>query len=349
MNIYVKYVCRNRVWSLEKALWVKSKRSWSFSLLWHESHSLACRVAFWIKPNTACFIAPHVWKRETKKHHGGADEGPHCSAASSPLLTATQYEAIFFFFFCILLRQSWVLPFFHSFYLISSQIFFTPPSISLSAPVPSHLSPVIFLHLSPSSSWSPPSAERGRMEGGEEGWWQGARESEDKGCTLSLFLFCISKACSPAWFPCEASREGARHRPAACQTLPPFSCHGHSWGEIFRRRGEAPVYLGTMFVFVQLCTLALRVAPHTCAEFLNISSLTLPLCDSLSLNAKFNIHCVSAFLSPTPLCPGLNALYGNDCCWDAFEFFLFLPLFKSFCLLEPLWGKKHAGTKKFMK
>lgn len=135
-----------------------------FPLLRHESRSFMCRAhetqpcAFFI----FIFIAQHLWKREGKKPTNiwdGADEGPHCSAATSlSSRQQTQCEAVSFLsstlplIYFFLSRTVADLFFFFSFYHL-------PPKAACD---PSHLSLpfifILFFFLTSSSRW-------GRMGG----------------------------------------------------------------------------------------------------------------------------------------------------------------------------------------
>lgn len=135
---------------------------------------------------------------------------------------------------------------------------------SISSRSISPLIQVIFhIWLSPSlshfSAWSVGVSEEAREES--------TRRREDKGCTLSFFCFASERPARRLDYHVSYFvKECSIALWALSNTVPFFYC-GQSWGKIFKRRGKFPVYSGAVFVFVQLCILALRAAPSVWTEF----------------------------------------------------------------------------------
>lgn len=65
-----------------------------------------------------------------------------------------------------------------------------------------------------------------------------SKRKRGQGPHFVILLFCISKACSLAWLPCEPLCEGARHHSAGCQTLFPFFSVVASHEERYSREEE---------------------------------------------------------------------------------------------------------------
>lgn len=181
-----------------------------------------------------------AWKHQ--KCDCGGDKVPHCSTAGLTVLPCWQQPDVKLEqCFCILLRLSWTVPFLTSFILYHCSFFFSffhflknPILQSISS---RSISPVIWvifyiclrLHLN-LSAWSVGvSAEAVGAE---------SKRKRGQGPHFVILLFCISKACSLAWLPCEPLCEGARHHSAGCQTLLPFFSVVASHEERYSREEE---------------------------------------------------------------------------------------------------------------
>lgn len=270
-----------------------------------------------------------------------------------PVLPCWQQRSMkllgFFFAFCW--GRAECFPFFapfisyrRSFFLF----FFTPPSKILQSICSRSISPVTSYLFTSVSVFILISPQRGAWEDGRRrgGVVAGSKRKRGQGLHfVTLFVLHLKGVLAgliPTW--------GAPWRSAApprrlSNTAPFFLPRPLVRRDIQEeRRGSSlpwkrvcvctTVHTGSESGPAYVCWISEHFLPHV-ASF----------CDSPSLNAKFNTHCVSAFLSPTPLCPGLDALCGKWLLLRCFWVFLSLLLFKSFCLLEPLWGKKTRRHK----
>lgn len=145
--------------------------------------------------------------------------------------------------------------------------------------LPFHLTyhPSYLLHLTVSIFYLifPALSVRVSQEAGEES--ERERKREDKGCTLSFFCFASQRPARRLDYHVSCFCEGAPHSSlSAVKHCSLFFYCGQSWGKIFKRRGKFPVYSGAVFVFVQLCILALRGAP-SCVHWISTSSSLIEL------------------------------------------------------------------------
>lgn len=205
----------------------------------------------------------------------GGDKVPHCSTAGLTVLPCWQQPnvklgTVFLHFAEVELNG----PLLDFFYLVSLQLFLfflkNPILRSISS---RSISPVIWvifciclrLHLN-LSAWG-------------VGVWAEAVGAESKrkrgqGLHFVILLFCILKACSLAWLPCEPLCEGARHRSAGCQTLFPFFSVVASHEERYSREEEGFQFALEQCLCLYNCAYLLWEQPCPRALNFNMSSFT---------------------------------------------------------------------------
>lgn len=203
---------------------------------------------------------------------------PYCSTASLMGLPCWQQpnenlEHRFCIFLSWAERFPFWLPFFYHVSLQHLKKKSHPTFYFLSFHLTYHPSYLLHFDLSYFSAWSV-----GVFGGG------GSREREKErgqGLHFVILLFCVSKACSPAWLPCELLCEGARHRsPRAVKHCSLFSIVA-SHEERYSREEERLQF--TLELCLCLYNCAYLLWEESCQRALNfnISSLILLLFKSL--------------------------------------------------------------------
>lgn len=244
-----------------KGLWSKVEQrggKFEFSSLWHFANISGCHL----DETKSHALYLDIWKYKNTKNMIVV---PYCSTASLMGLPCWQQpnenlEHRFCIFLSWAERFPFWLPFFYHVSLqhLKKKI----PSYILFPLVPSHLSSklsftfwlILFFCMKRRSFWR-------RRE-------QRARERERTRAALChSFVLRLKGLLAGLITMWAALWRSAASFSEGCQTLFPFFYCGQSWGKIFKRRGKVAVYSGAMFVFVQLCILALRGVLPTCTEF----------------------------------------------------------------------------------
>lgn len=257
-----------------KGLWSKVEQrggKFEFSSLWHFANISGCHL----DETKSHALYLDIWKYKNTKNMIVV---PYCSTASLIGLPCWQQpnenlEHRFCIFLSWAERFPFWLPFFYHVSLqhLKKKI----PSYILFPLVPSHLSSklsftfwlILFFCMKRRSFWR-------RRE-------QRAREERGQGLHFVILLFCVSKACSPAWLPCELLCEGARHRsPRAVKHCSLFSIVA-SHEERYSREEERLQF--TLELCLCLYNCAYLLWEESCQRALNfnISSLILLLLKSL--------------------------------------------------------------------
>lgn len=130
--------------------------------------------------------------------------------------------------------------------------------------------PSYLLHLTVSIFISSFCTKRRSIGGGKRGEQEKER---GQGLHFVILLFCVSKACSPAWLPCELFCEGARRRsPRAVKHCSLFSVVA-SHEERYSREEESFQFTLELCLCLHNCAYLLWEEPCQCALNFNISSL----------------------------------------------------------------------------